>query len=105
MKWNTKRIKKKKSLKKTLLKNFICINNSTKGKLILKTYSELLEAIKKPDGKKVFDKKIKRIPVQVYKERMRTNPFVAYVDGDRLDAFSTEKDAVKAAETVIKELT
>ena len=84
MKWNTKRIKKKKSLKKTLLKNFICINNSTKGKLILKTYSELLEAIKKPDGKKVFDKKIKRIPVQVYKERMRTNPFVAYVDGDRL---------------------
>ena len=96
MKWNTKRIKKKKSLKKTLLKNFICINNSTKGKLILKTYSELLEAIKKPDGKKVFDKKIKRIPVQVYKERMRTNPFVAYVDGDRLDAFRTEKDAVKA---------
>ena len=71
----------------------------------MKTYSELLEAIKKPDGKKVFDKKIKRIPVQVYKERMRTNPFVAYVDGDRLDAFRTEKDAVKAAETVIKELT
>ena len=50
-------------------------------------------------------KRLTRIPVQVYKERMRTNPFVAYVDGDRLDAFRTEKDAVVLFETVIKELT
>ena len=58
----------------------------------MKTYSELLEAIKKPDGKKVFDKKIKRIPVELYQRAdMRTNPFVAYVDGDRLDAFKNRK--------------
>ena len=51
---------------------------------------------------------IKRLSVSLYKfikSGMRTNPFVAYVDGDRLDAFRTEKDAVKAVETVIKELT
>ncbi len=36
---------------------------------------------------------------------IRGAAFVAYVDGDRLDAFRSLKDAQKAAETVIRELT
>lgn len=72
----------------------------------MKSYKELLSELKsrKPKGEVVFNKKIKRIPVLIVKEK-GTLPFVAYVDGDKLDAFKSEKDAVKSAEKVIKELT
>jgi hypothetical protein len=70
----------------------------------MKTYSELITELagRKPAGEKVFDKKIKRIKVEVYKEK---NQFIAYVDGDRLDAFKSLRDAQRSAETVVKELT
>ena len=73
----------------------------------MKTFQEIRG--KKPEGDVVYKKKIKRIPVEIYKrpdKKGRDNlPFVAYVDGDRLDAFKSQKDAEKAIETVIRELT
>ncbi len=73
----------------------------------MKTFQEIRD--KKPEGNVVYKKKIKRIPVEIYQrpdKKGRDNlPFVAYVDGDRLDAFKSQKDAEKAIETVIRELT
>jgi len=72
----------------------------------MKTYVELLSELKgrKPKGDVVFDKKVKRVPVLIVKEK-GTLPFVVYIDGDRLDAFKSQKDAEKSAMKVIKELT
>ena len=57
---------------------------------------------KKPAGDLVYNKKHKRIGTQVYKTR---KGFDAYIDGDHLDTFRSEKDAIKSIETAIKELT
>jgi len=72
----------------------------------MKTYKELLSELKerKPKGEVVLDKKVKRIPVLITKEK-GTLPFVVHIDGDRLDAFKSLKDAEKSAMRVIKELT
>lgn len=72
----------------------------------MKTYKELLSELagRKPKGEVVFDKKVKRIPVLITKEK-GTLPFVVYIDGDRLDAFKSQKDAERSAMRVIKELT
>ena len=48
----------------------------------------------------VFNKKISRIPVMVHKER---NGFVAYVDGDRLDVYRSQREAEKAAKEFVKQ--
>jgi predicted transcriptional regulator len=40
----------------------------------------------------VLDKKINRIPVKISKDK---NGFVAYIDGDRLDAYKTQREAEK----------
>ena len=75
----------------------------------MKTFSEIRRNTSKKECEVVFKKKIKRIQVEIVKRpdiKGRENvPFVAYVDGDRLDAFRSLKDAQKAAETVIRELT
>ena len=47
----------------------------------------------------VLNKKLGKIQIQVYKE---PNGFVAYVDGDRLDRYRSEKEAVKAAQEFVK---
>ena len=74
----------------------------------MKTFSEIRRNTSKKEGEVVFKKKINRIQVEIVKRpdiKGRENvPFVAYVDGDRLDAFRSLKDAQKAAETVIREL-
>ena len=72
----------------------------------MKTYRDILSELKgrKPKGDVVFQKKIKRIPVLITKEK-GTLPFVVYIDGDRLDAFKSQKDAEKSAIKVVKELT
>lgn len=72
----------------------------------MKTYKELLAELagRKPKGDVVFDKKVKRIPVMITKEK-GSMPFVVYIDGDRLDAFKSQKDAEKSAMKVVKELT
>ena len=68
----------------------------------MKNFSSLRESTSK--GKVVFKKKINRIDVVIYKETGRL-PFVAYVDGDKLDAFRSQKDAELAAKETIKALT
>ncbi len=56
---------------------------------------------KTPKGELVYTKKHKKETCAVY----TTNKgFVAYIDGDLLDTFRSEKDAVKSVETAIKEL-
>tara|TARA_B100001287_G_C22626516_1_gene502802 strand:- start:684 stop:893 length:210 start_codon:yes stop_codon:yes gene_type:complete len=69
----------------------------------MKTFSSLREAVK-PKGKVVFKKKINRIDTVITKETGRL-PFVAYIDGDKLDAFKNQRDAEKSIEQTIKELT
>lgn len=72
----------------------------------MKTFQQIREA-KKPDGKEVFNgfskTKVrgKKISIKVIKDR---KGYTAYVDGDRLDTFRSEKDAIKGAETIIKDL-
>ena len=68
----------------------------------MKSFLQIREATSK--GKVVFKKKINRIDVEIYKETGRL-PFVAFVDGDKLDAFKNQKDAEKSATETIKELT
>jgi glycine cleavage system protein P-like pyridoxal-binding family len=52
-----------------------------------------------PKGKHVFDKKIKGVSVMVHKDQGR---YVTYVDGDRLDAYSSQKEAEKAGLEFVK---
>ena len=67
----------------------------------MKTLSQLRElAGRKPEGKMVFNKKIKGIKVMVHQER---NGFVAYIDGDRLDVYKTQREAEKAATEFMKQ--
>ena len=68
----------------------------------MKSFLQIREATSK--GKVVFKKKINRIDVVITKETGRL-PFVAYIDGDKLDAFNIQKDAEKSAMETIKELT
>ena len=61
----------------------------------MKTFFAIRELTgRKPEGKKVFDKKMKGIRVMIHKER---NGFVAYIDGDRLDVYKSQREAEKAA--------
>ena len=68
----------------------------------MKSFLQIREATSK--GKVVFKKKINRIDVVITKETGRL-PFVAYIDGDKLDAFKNQKDAEKSAMETMKELT
>jgi len=67
----------------------------------MKTFLQLRELTgRKPIGKPVFDKKINRIPVKIHNEK---NKFVVYIDGDRLDAYNSQKEAEKAAIEFMKQ--
>ena len=65
----------------------------------MKYFSEIRS--KTPKGDLVYSKKHKKVKCSVYKT---TKGFEAYIDGDHLDTFRSEKDAVKSIETAIKEL-
>ena len=66
----------------------------------MKTFAQIRELSgRKPSGKQVVNKKIGKVQVQVYKE---PSGFVAYIDGDRLDRYRNEKEALKAAEEFVK---
>jgi hypothetical protein len=41
-----------------------------------------------------------RIPVKINKEK---NDFVVYIDGDRLDAYKTQREAEKMAKEFVKQ--
>ena len=67
----------------------------------MKTFFAIRELTgRKPEGKKVFDKKMKGIRVIIHKER---NGFVAYIDGDRLDVYRSQREAEKAASEFMKQ--
>ena len=70
----------------------------------MKTYKTLITELagRKPEGKVVFKKTIKKIPALITQGK---DGFVAYVDGDHLDHYDSLNDAKKAIEKVIKELT
>ena len=48
----------------------------------------------------VFDKKIDRVPVMIHKE---VSGFVVYIDGDRLDAYTTQREAERMATEFVKQ--
>lgn len=67
----------------------------------MKTFKNLREKLDRhPSGKMVFDKKINRVPVMIHKEK---SGFVVYIDGDRLDSYSTQQEAEKMAKEFIKQ--
>ena len=67
----------------------------------MKTFLELRELTgRRPEGKMVFNKKIKGVKVIIHKER---SGFVAYIDGDRLDVYKSQKEAEKAANEFMKQ--
>ena len=67
----------------------------------MKTFSQLRELTgRKPQGKPVFDKKINRVSVKIHKEM---NKFVVYIDGDRLDAYNSQREGEKAAKEFMKQ--
>ena len=68
----------------------------------MKTFKDIREAKKKPSGDVVFDKKMNRVPVKIMKDK---KGFTAYIDGDKLDTFRSERDAKKSIQMAIKELT
>ena len=55
-------------------------------------FSELRQ--KMPPGEHVMDKKIQGIQVMIHKHKGK---FDAYVDGDKLDSYRSQREAEKAA--------
>lgn len=48
----------------------------------------------------VYNKKINRVAVKIEK---KLNKFIAYVDGDKLDTYSSQKEAEKMAAEFVKQ--
>lgn len=66
-----------------------------------KTFKSIRElAGRHPTGEMIFNKKIDRIPVVIRKEK---NDFVVYIDGDRLDAYKTQREAERMAKEFVKQ--
>lgn len=55
---------------------------------------------KMPPGDHVSDFKVDRIAVMIHKDKGK---FVAYVDGDKLDSYRSQKEAEKAATQFVKQ--
>ena len=67
----------------------------------MKNFVQIRElAGRKPKGQVVFDKRTKRMPVKIMKDMGK---FVGYIDGDRLDAYRSQKEAEKAIVTFLKQ--
>jgi len=64
----------------------------------MKLFTELRN--KMPPGEHVSAFKVDRIPVMVHKDKGK---FVAYIDGDKLDAYKSQKEAEKAATQFVKQ--
>ena len=58
--------------------------------------------IREKKGESVYKKKMGKYPVEIVKD---TKGYVAFIDGDKLDTFRNEKDAKKAIDMAMKELT
>jgi glycine cleavage system protein P-like pyridoxal-binding family len=51
-----------------------------------------------PAGEHVYDKKVSGIVLMIHKEK---GEFVTYVDGERLDAYKTQREAEKMGKEFI----
>ena len=69
----------------------------------MKSFAEIREAAKPKTfgGEKVFSKKIGKYPVVINKD---SKGYSAFIDGDFLDTFRSEKDAMKAIQSMLKAL-
>lgn len=66
-----------------------------------RTFKELKEKLNRhPSGEMVFKKKIGKVPVMIHKEKAG---FVVYIDGDRLDAYKTQREAERMAAEFVKQ--
>lgn len=66
----------------------------------MKSFTEVRK--QKASGEVVFDKKMNRLPVKIMKDK---KGYTAYIDGDLLDTYRSEKDAKRGIDFAIKELT
>jgi hypothetical protein len=64
----------------------------------MKYFTELRK--KMPPGEHISDFKVDRIQVMIHKDKGK---FVAYVDGDKLDSYKSQREAEKAATTFVKQ--
>ena len=64
----------------------------------MKLFTELRN--KMPPGEHISDFKVNRISVMIHKDKGK---FVAYVDGDKLDVYKSQKEAEKAATQFVKQ--
>jgi len=64
----------------------------------MKYFAELRS--KMPPGEHLSDFKVDRIPVMIHKDKGK---FIAYVDGDKLDAYKSQAEAEKAAKQFVKQ--
>jgi hypothetical protein len=69
----------------------------------MKTFAELREAAKPQTfgGEQVFSKKMGKYPVVINKDK---KGYSAFIDGDFLDTFKSESDAMKAIQQMLKAL-
>jgi hypothetical protein len=66
----------------------------------MKTFAQLREANKNmPAGQHVYDAKLNKHDIMIHKEK---NKFVAYIDSEKLDSYTSLEDAKKAATQFIK---
>jgi hypothetical protein len=66
----------------------------------MKTFAQLREANKNmPAGPHVYDAKLNKHDIMIHKEK---NKFVAYIDSEKLDSYTSLEDAKKAATQFIK---
>lgn len=67
----------------------------------MKTFSQIREAKKMPQGDHVFDAKVGKVKVMVHKDK---KGYTVYVDGDKLDTYRSQKEAEKMGVAFAKEL-
>lgn len=67
----------------------------------MKTFAQIREAKNKgmPPGEHVYDAKVGKHKIMVHKEK---NKYVAYIDMEKLDSYSSLADAKKSAEQFVK---
>ncbi len=67
----------------------------------MKSFAEIREAAKPKTcgGEQVYSKKMGKYPVVINKDR---KGYSAFIDGDFLDTFKSESDAMKAIKTTLK---
>ncbi len=67
--------------------------NPLKRKKTLRTFESFREQV-------IYNKKINKVNVKIQK---KSNKFATYVDGDMLDTYASEKEALKMAKEFIKQ--